>query len=626
MDFCWSRQLAVANTLFSTSPNQKVTYHETNAHPMDRITATGFSMLDLILVPATSGDELGSTCSDRETAFASHHFPVRATINCNVIPGATPKQIPKLDWAALQDPNRRRQILHEFPLGLLNDEPKANLDDAWSSLCTSVGAACAKHLPLAKRLPNKPWISDATLALLDKRREARLQNNWDCERMLRKQVRQSAARDRARWLQALTSNGDWDAMKMIRKGRRAQQGRLRDTGGRIVSSEERAETLAEHLEKVQWEVRPTSLTPGSDDILREPLPVSLEPFAHPELRKAIRKMRNGKAAKPDDVRVEFFKALADEPGPVLDWLLDFCNGCWQSKRIPAEWANACVSMIFKKGDPADCNNYRPICIQTVANKLFATMVKQRLLDAGVDSVLWPSQFGFRPNCCTEDAIYIARRRIELAKAQRNGQISLLALDWKKAFDSISPTSLIDSLRRFGIPSEILDMISGMLLGRTFSVRDCGACSSTRGQQFGITQGCTLSPLLFVMAMSVLLHDAVALLGPGARNAYDRGDLADIVYADDTLLMGVSDTYVTEYLRAVMLSGSKYGMELHFGKFQLLPVRCQPRVALPDGDMLAAKKRMEYLGTVLTDDVHDSQELARRIAMAKADFIAIEAVW
>ena len=129
-----------------------------------------------------------------------------------------------------------------------------------------------------------------------------------------------------------------------------------------------------------------------------------------------------------------------------------------------------------------------------------------------------------------------------------------------------------------------------------------------------------------MAMSVLLHDAVALLGPGARNAYDRGDLADIVYADDTLLMGVSDTYVTEYLRAVMLSGSKYGMELHFGKFQLLPVRCQPRVALPDGDMLAAKKRMEYLGTVLTDDVHDSQELARRIAMAKADFIAIEAVW
>ena len=35
---------------------------------------------------------------------------------------------------------------------------------------------------------------------------------------------------------------------------------------------------------------------------------------------------------------------------------------------------------------------------------------------------------------------------------------------------------------------------------------------------------------------------------------------------------------------------------------------------------------EYLGTVLSDDVHDSDELVRRIAMAKADFLALSCIW
>ena len=51
-------------------------------------------------------------------------------------------------------------------------------------------------------------------------------------------------------------------------------------------------------------------------------------------------------------------------------------------------------------------------------------------------------------------------------------------------------------------------------------------------------------------MSVLLKDAVSMLGAEAHAAYLAGDLSDIVYADDTLLLGVSTTLVTEYLNAI----------------------------------------------------------------------------
>ena len=122
--------------------------------------------------------------------------------------------------------------------------------------------------------------------------------------------------------------------------------------------------------------------------------------------------------------------------------LDFCNQCWTERKVPSAWSNAAINAIFKKGDPADCGNYRPLSLLTVCYKLLMTMIKHRLLNAGVDDYIWLSQFGFRAKCSTEHAIYIACRRIELARAQRDGHLSLLALDWAKSFESLNVVSLI----------------------------------------------------------------------------------------------------------------------------------------------------------------------------------------
>ena len=40
-------------------------------------------------------------------------------------------------------------------------------------------------------------------------------------------------------------------------------------------------------------------------------------------------------------------------------------------------------------------------------------------------------------------------------------------------------------------------------------------------------------------MTVLMHDAVQQLSKPAKDAYEKGDLADLTFADDTLLLGVS---------------------------------------------------------------------------------------
>ena len=230
-----------------------------------------------------------------------------------------------------------------------------------------------------------------------------------------------------------------------------------------------------------------------------------------ELRKATHALHSGRAVCTGDLPIEFYNAMAEEAGWALQVFLDLCNTCLAHQSVPKEWLQARVAMMFKKGDPASCENYRPISLVNTAYKIFASLLKQRLLDADIDSKLWGSQFGFRKKRSTEDAIYVARRRIELACAQRSGQISMLALDWSKAFDSVNVTSMLDASRRFGIPSSIVSLIGNMLRGRQFFVEDCGSQSHVRAQRSGISQGCTLSPLPFIVVMSVLMHDAVDLL-------------------------------------------------------------------------------------------------------------------
>ena len=80
---------------------------------------------------------------------------------------------------------------------------------------------------------------------------------------MRAEVKKSAKHDRSKWLETLASSGDWKSLKKLRRRRHSKQGRLRNEDGHLVSSELRAGTLSHPLERIQWKVRPTTLTVGA---------------------------------------------------------------------------------------------------------------------------------------------------------------------------------------------------------------------------------------------------------------------------------------------------------------------------------------------------------------------------
>ena len=59
-----------------------------------------------------------------------------------------------------------------------------------------------------------------------------------------------------------------------------------------------------------------------------------------------------------------------------------------------------------------CENYRPISLLNLGYKVFAALVRKRLVEAGAEARLSETQFGFRSGCSAVDAIFILRRLID----------------------------------------------------------------------------------------------------------------------------------------------------------------------------------------------------------------------
>ena len=122
------------------------------------------------------------------------------------------------------------------------------------------------------------------------------------------------------------------------------------------------------------------------------------------------------------------------------------------------------------------------------------------------------------------------------------------------------------------------------------------------------------------------HDARASLSPQAKAAVVRDSLFDILYADDTLLLGASARYVAELAQAIEREGQQYGMALHWGKTQAISVCTDERVCRPDGTAFDTRDSLIYLGGVISRDGRIDSELSRRIGIAGAEFRQLQAAW
>ena len=169
------------------------------------------------------------------------------------------------------------------------------------------------------------------------------------------------------------------------------------------------------------------------------------------------------------------------------------------------------------------------------------------------------------------------------------------------------------------------MVANIYSNRCFYIRDCFSTSADHTQSFGISQGCPLSPFLFVILMSVLMHDAVNM----TRNQFGI-ELSPtlvchaILYADDTLLVEAEKYYLQVFMECVMKLGYTYGLQLNWDKVECMPIQCECCLHNEFGNPITQKSVMKYLGSniaangvVSSDLVQKEKDWLKRISRTYA---------
>ncbi len=184
-------------------------------------------------------------------------------------------------------------------------------------------------------------------------------------------------------------------------------------------------------------------------------------------------------------------------------MLQVLNGSLSEGRLPLSCRRAIITLIPKKGDLTDIKCWRPVSLLCSDYKLFSKTLANRL--AGVmDLVIHPDQTYCVPGRSIFDNISLIWDILEVSNLC-NLDFGLISLDQEKAFDRVEHTYLWRTLSAFGFCQKCIDMTK-VLYSSVESVLKIngGLCASFQVHR-GIIQGCSLSGMLYSLAIEPLLH-------------------------------------------------------------------------------------------------------------------------
>ena len=172
-----------------------------------------------------------------------------------------------------------------------------------------------------------------------------------------------------------------------------------------------------------------------------------------------------------------------------------------------------IHLYKRKGNRSQCDNHRGISLLSIAGKILARVVLNRLTTEVIDKVYPESQCGFRSGRGTADMVF-AYRQLQEKCNEQNQPLYTVFVDLTKAFDTVSRDGLWKLLHKIGCPQRITNIIRAFHDGMKGRVYDNGNFSEPFSISNGAKQGCVLAPTLFGIVFALMLQYAFRELDLG----------------------------------------------------------------------------------------------------------------
>jgi hypothetical protein len=173
-------------------------------------------------------------------------------------------------------------------------------------------------------------------------------------------------------------------------------------------------------------------------------------------------------------------------------MLKVLKGCWDHEKVPEEWTEFHMTVLFKKGKKGDVANYRGVSMAETSSKLCAAVLKRRL-GSYYEPAMPECCNGFRRGRGRHDSIYMLKECLRKRKAKGLDSCCIF-FDCAKAFDEISRECAWQSMEVMGVDSKMTRAAQATLKDTTCKMNIGGVVKVVNVKE-GTGQGTTLGPTL-----------------------------------------------------------------------------------------------------------------------------------
>ncbi len=438
---------------------------------------------------------------------------------------------------------------------------ECNLDTATENLNNCIQELCDKHAPLTKmsnrrkKYRNKPWIDFSMLTEIQSKNKFHgikgnvpTQTNINTFNTMRNSCT-SKLRSRKKvyfqqYFSRFKNNSKklWDGINLAldqTRHKKALPTVVKDIDGKPLEGDQIiANAFAKYFKGVPASTK-SKILPYKHPYLHylnkcDPVDNYLV-LTHTnvdEVYRQVMKLKNNSSPGPVDIPNVFLKLLAKPLARIMTCLI---NRSMSMGYVPKCMKIGKQTPVHKGGE-ITVKNYRPITVCSSMSKILEKIVRDRVMKFLKHvRILNKCQFGFRSKHSTNHAI-INLTETTLDALENGLKVGGVFLDIAKAFDTVNHDILLRKLEYYGFRDTALMWFESYLKNRRQFVNIRNHKSEMYSLDWGIPQGGTLAPILFILFMNDIVHSS---------NIFDFS-----MYADDTcLILGIERSSYDETMKA-----------------------------------------------------------------------------
>jgi Reverse transcriptase (RNA-dependent DNA polymerase) len=326
-------------------------------------------------------------------------------------------------------------------------------------------------------------------------------------------------------------------------------------------------------------------------------------------------MKAGKASGVDGIVTEILTHGGDG---MIDMTWQLCRQVFDTERVPKDWTKGLIFPLLKGGDRRLTDNYRGIYLLSVVGKLYASILNQRLLEwCEKRNKFGEEQGGFRPGRATSDQAFILSEMVRDRKTH-NLETHIAFLDIRKAYDTVCHEGLWKRLLDIGVDGRMGRVIRNIYQVVESSVILGKELTDWFEVELGVRQGCTLSPLLFLIFVEGLSEKLrKSEIGIRARNI----NFNHLLFADDLAICAESREELQKLLDLVYVYSVKWRFKFNISKSNVMVVGKRNQIRSKPYylglDILSVVKTYKYLGLDFEDNLRWDITRQRLLSKAKS---------